>query len=290
MLIEIIARNMVATKPTMSSEELLLLEPDSIENIKVILSATADETYPHRKKTRRGKKKSYVERMGDNFLASPTTDAENVSCGFHLTSPYSRQCEGGNRNVSNNSPIRRKNKLRPAYSPKAPHNSTQFLMDDNLENQTLSENLFLQEEISIYENDHLKKESSASSPSNFSTSSAGSSPCYVTCSENLSESLSLDEDYSSLEDIDSRINYFEQDFEAIYCKMRAEELSKMSKQELVDSVLKLKSKLEKFECNEIEDDIKSSETSLNSPSLTTLVEENRRLQLENECLKKELTL
>ncbi|XP_046335159.2 uncharacterized protein LOC124117373 [Haliotis rufescens] len=130
----------------------------------------------------------------------------------------------------------RKFYVRPRYSPKAPHNSTQFIMDDQHHCLVNNEHIFdfsRCDEMSMYFNNE-----------DASQGSAQGSP-HSDCDCANSHSSALENELNNLQLNASQ--YMANDFESFYNQLRAEELSKLSKDELVDELLSIEEKVSDFE-------------------------------------------
>ncbi|XP_046546241.1 protein HEXIM1-like [Haliotis rubra] len=182
-----------------------------------IIEEMADTEEVKMKKTRRGKRCGRRTRRGEKSwdeMAQPSFSSD----------------------MDTKSVKGRKFYVRPRYSPKAPHNSTQFIMDDQHHCLVNSEHIFdfsRCDEMSIYCNDEdASKGSAQGSPS---------SECDCTSPH----SCSWENELNNLQLNSSQ--YMANDFESFYNQLRAEELSKLSKDELVEEILSMEEKVSGFE-------------------------------------------
>ncbi|XP_062583085.1 protein HEXIM1-like [Saccostrea cucullata] len=235
------------------------------------------------KKTRRGKKKN--RNLRDTHEVSEIKgNLENcLSC--ERLSPYDGDSEGMSpvkkyrqRQAKGNR--RRQTILRPRYSPKAPHNSTQFLMDDHF---TYScEFLGFESPDPWGQRLHYSDDSDAS---------------IVEPPEPADDSLlfQMDDLNDSINSADQDTKAFmEKDFEDAYNSIQIDEASRLSKSELISAICSMESKAEL-----LEKELECSPTSVQFTEVKTrrqrkkgvinqLKRENLNLQRENDQLKRML--
>lgn len=242
------------------------------------------------KKTRRGKKKNRNVR-DNNEVSDSNGDLENcLKC--ERLSPYQAYDGDSEEGVSTLKKIRmRRNRggvkkrqavLRPKYSPKAPHNSTQFLMDDHC----------------TYSCEYLGFES----PDPWGQRLQYSDDSDTSIVDPPAPEIADDSLLFQMDDINDSINsadqdtkaFMEKDFEEAYHSIQCDEISRLSKSELISSICAMESKAELLE-KELE---KSPEiikfTGVRSRRhrtkgvISQLKKENLSLQRENEQLKRKL--
>ncbi|KAK3601577.1 hypothetical protein CHS0354_027822 [Potamilus streckersoni] len=231
------------------------------------------ENFVKKKRTRRGKKHS--KQRGSVNIAATTLDLSlgdlatlDLSLGNRIsdlenlssTAENSRDC----------SKIRKTRRLlRPYYSPKAPENSTQFIMDAHCENLNLFSSLYPpvefgkasrcdqsidDQDVNIFEdlmeNDLVHRVPEA----------------YV-----QDDNLSFD---------NSVALFMQDDFEQVYRIAREDELNEMSREDLIRALFEMEQKLDKF---------KSSTCTITSEKqrggISQIKVKNQHIQEENKRLQ-----
>ena len=258
------------------------------------------------KKTRRGKKcgrrsrgRSWSDDCGEcalNILSDPLSSnsilhQQNETDQLDLTrvkfhSPYNvneQSLKGKNRRY-----------IRPRYSPKAPHNSTQFIMEDHECEysgvQALSEYPEVVEEFySCRDADESKKNVSSIlySPKRMSGGSES----------NGSTNSDLELDVENLQ-IDNTFVFMANDFENCYHNARTEELSELSRDNLIEKiigmenkVMELEHKLSKINKMSHKQNLNQRTTShsIKSEFMSDLVQQLQSLKQE-KCLLKQMKI
>ncbi|XP_067684103.1 protein HEXIM1-like [Haliotis asinina] len=180
-----------------------------------IIEEMADTEEVKTKKTRRGKRCGRRTRRGEK--------------NFDEMAESSFSADMDTKSVKG-----RRFYVRPRYSPKAPHNSTQFIMDDQHHCLVSSEHIFdfsRCDEMLMYDEDTSKGSAQGSPRSECDCTSPR--PCAwetELCNMHLTST-----------------QYMANDFESFYNQLRAEELSKLSKDELVEEILSMEEKVSGFE-------------------------------------------
>lgn len=248
-----------------------------------------------RKKTRRGKKNNTKHRFVDDLGSHPIAGSENsrvpdCSCGSTPRSGY-KPYERTTPSPQKSSRKSRKGKLRPFYSPKAPHNDNQFLMEDRLGNNSFEENLnigmlFVEDfPFSVGSKSVPTSPEKESSEEEMSESefSPKYEPKYNTATSPFND-FNFEYSYGD-DDHDSRFNFYEQDFEEFYKTSREDELSTLSRDQLIESVVSLEKRLTSLEKTGEPKKEKTSEDSMQNMmyELRMLQEENQRLKEECAC-------
>lgn len=180
-------------------------------------------------------------------LAVETDESYDTSVPIPLSSTY--YCGASNQQRI----------LRPLEVPKAPSNSTQFIMDDH-ENCNLY--------VSFESPSRYKRRRRSSETS---TDAANGEYCTSPCMGYHD----IDYEYESPDDLDQTA-FFEKDFEMIYRRAREEELIALSRSDLVSQLIELERK-----ANSIEQMLNGD-----VPSVAFLQEELLKLQEENTLLRK----
>merc|ERR1711976_295571 len=176
-----------------------------------------------RKKTRRGKKKKFSSFIEDVMSETENDVSQCSQCGTvpsksKSMNPYDK-CHSPRKQG------RKKGHLRPSCSPKAPHNSTQFLIEDHLGNQTFDEqslNLKLMLEDYCQQDKEHCVPSVTQSPVKVGSSCQDSvsdsefSPRHPSVSTVSSPVSDIDYDYDVFGNLDSRISFYVHDFEVVY--------------------------------------------------------------------------
>uniref|UniRef100_T1J856 Uncharacterized protein n=1 Tax=Strigamia maritima TaxID=126957 RepID=T1J856_STRMM len=209
------------------------------------------------KKTRRGKKRKLRNDSSplvqDEKGESATENGENDKvCENDF---WQRPPEKVPKNCNSS----RSRILRPTEVPKAPENSTQFIMDDH-------------EDCNLY----------FSFETRIRAQSGGKKGNSINCNSNEHDQFlglqDIDFEYESPDDFD-RNAFVEQDFEIIYRRAREEELSAFSREEMVRQCIELEQRALELEqqLSRIDPDI----------VITRLQEELLRLQEESSILKDE---
>ena len=237
----------------------------------------------HKKRRRKQSKSKRGGRRGPRaVLAGLTTNPDACHCvrGDDVASwPDSHAHPKQGQDVKKNLKL-----LRPRYSPRAPQNSTQFLMDDHLAWELDLEQYSPDYERSMY------------------------SPDLAASGFSGSES---DVDSSELNDVDDTYAYMAKDFEIAFRDAQEERMSNMSHSELVSKILSLEERLEMLSehSNEVDNILNNdtysevNTTSLSPPhnsssavqvplvtsGLQDLEMEIQRLRAENNRLKNEIT-
>lgn len=252
-----------------------------VQEMEIEISVSTESEMRRFKKTRRGKKRRLKPFSEDSESPShsPTsnyhnhqfTESENdnqkESMSIPLRNPDPLELESTSEETA--FPVatistphcagsgNQKRLLRPLEVPKAPNNSTQFIMDDH-ENC----NLYLSfESPSRYK--RRRRSTGASSGNEYCTS-----PCMGY--------HDIDYEYESPDDLDSTA-FFEKDFEMIYSRAREEELVTLSRNELISQLIELEGKANSYEQLLSSGDV---------PSVASLQEELLKLQEENALLRK----
>ena len=231
-----------------------------------------------KKKTRRGKKKtlkSLRDRINHTDILGLEEENSNNACADCGVSPLRESKDSIFKMYKRNS----RGTLRPRYSPKAPHNSTQFLMDDQYmefpsdKTQGNTEDSDNSHSVSFYEYSNIQQE-------NF-YDDYGINTLFRDEDDGISKKLCSD-----------TAIFMEVNFESEYRDVRSEELKKMSTKELCDSIIhmedkasQLESELEMMYSDSRESNIPVGKHQKYSNVICKLKEENRRLQNENEYLR-----
>ena len=234
-------------------------------------SMTGDESdiqeWRMRKKTRRGKKKRRGTRnatLGQKERETPET--ANRCSKFDLL-------EDKGWNGTNNSALKekrnrrykksRQNFLRPRFSPKAPHNSNQFLMDDRL----------------TYSHDFTNLDS----PDVF-----GERMSNEYFLDNSPENGHLmDFEASFYQDSDTK-DFMIRDFEEEYRHVRFDQLKNFSKTELMDKLLAMEKRAEDLE-KKLDRSPRHEDSAIEEKSaMSSLSEQIELLKAENARLSEKL--
>ncbi|XP_060079176.1 protein HEXIM1-like [Ylistrum balloti] len=240
-----------------------------------------------KRKTRRGKKKKEFGSI-EKFPAKYSDESCHIDCGFSSC----RYCMNESIDICNRTDAKclkdtRRKKTRqihrPRYSLKAPHNSTQFIMDGHLKDQSFYDNFDSPE----YSCDTSK-----------TLHELGYSP--NSCSDYGLDTLFRDSEIMDfgMATTDT-VAFMEQDFESVMRNAQMDEISNLSKEELLKRVLVMAEKSEQLE-KELEQS--SSDRSFfgdndstlgNNISgqgyLSKLLQENVKLKHENHQLKEMLS-
>ncbi len=221
------------------------------------------------KKHRRGKKKPCRELFND---------LPSVSCEYGDQDRFmaNRECEVQMITGPSKRGRRGQKLLRPPYSPKAPHNSTQFLIEDRLNanngyHMELGfESPFYLDEPSLYGYNDLAQSEKVSVTK--------TSPSYP----------NIDFSCSPLEETDVA-SFMEKDFEDIFSCLREDSLAEKSKSELILDVHSLEERLQKtehrFRLHHRHTGRQTQNTEYTSQN--ALLKELEKLKSENEHLKSE---
>ena len=244
-----------------------------------------------RKKTRRGRKKRCKCRF--TFDENPS-----CSCAARFDIDSETDCQVDIQNQKNN--IKRRNMLRPSSSPKAPRNTTEFLMDDhlasrqpnfyNLDNSFNKDSKFspvspalrLSEEDSEFDNNCLLDHEEQCVPGMTVV------PFTTFRKSKMSPAFSdIDYKYESYEEgFDETFNFQQQDFETAYTSILEETLQKESKSDLIEKIMFTEKKLVALEKTYSKlEDAKSVDIDKLMKELQDLQAENRTLKEENKLLK-----
>ncbi|XP_050414178.1 protein HEXIM1 [Patella vulgata] len=182
--------------------------------------------------------------------------------------------------------------IRPRYSPKAPHNSTQFLMGDH-------ESLMCRndDDVEFYEPSYPEKDNFINyqiENNDFDLSNYTNE--FSTSNSNGIEDFDLSDNFETrnFDEADS-VMFMLNDFNQMYDSVRVEQLSSLSKCELIDAVKKLENEVNIRENKLIRTPSKSlgltpkklSNRKLNS-NLKDLLSELDQLKSENLSMKKEI--
>ena len=240
------------------------------------------------KKTRRGKKKNRISLDSNNEVSEMKDDLENCLRCERLSPYHYQSYDGESEGVSpiKKSRMRRKRRqaiLRPKYSPKAPHNSTQFLMDDHCSPSC--------EFLGFESPDPWGQRLQYSDESD--TSIVDPPAPHEIADESLL--FQMDDLNESINSADQETKAFmEKDFEEAYHSIQCDEISRLSKSELISAICSMESKAEQLE-KELERSPESVEfTGVKSKRQRTkgvisqLKKENLNLLRENEQLKRML--
>lgn len=194
-----------------------------------------------RKKTRRGKKR-IGKKFNQNFDSSTLLTEDNH---LHTSDEIDKcpnclvvadECERLRKVKTKSSRRKSRQKLRPRYSPKAPRNSTQFLMDDHFLNSINFVNFESPE--MIYEDRYY--ENMSPDEMDIDRSSQSLMKLSSRCSSDV-ETCDNDEEFYK-----DTYTFMEKDFENTYENARYEEFEKLSKKELVDKILEMEREASKL--------------------------------------------
>lgn len=222
-----------------------------------------------KRKTRRGKRKNR-RCFHNNTTAVSDTDS-SISCA--MCRDVISECRYIHGNLSKKS---KRRQLRPRYSPKAPRNSTSFIMDDHIENA----NGYLD-----YESPELNFEQKVDDSWTFS-------PDYFTrlgCSDDVDV---CDVEFEN--NFTKSLDFMKNDFESAYNASREEELFKLSKNELIKEICKMEERADFLSIN-LDKTISKSDNENHvvyignqnlkmKLNIQSLHEENKSLLVENEAL------
>lgn len=251
------------------------LSYDNIEESKMDITNISQQEFSKsqvcetisRRKTRRGKKKNRnVSRLENSGCCQ---QKEIDSCNQCLT--LMAECDYIHEKMSRKSGRRTGRLLRPRYSPKAPRNYTSFIMDDHLENAYG----YLSYESPESNFDQRVDDDWSVSPDYFSR--LGSSDNVELCNEDI-ENDNLD--------CAKTLDFIKNDFESTYNSSRVEELSKLTKDDLMVAICKMEDRAEQLSKNLDNVDLHDKSPSLSmKQNILSLQNENKKLQIENEALK-----
>jgi hypothetical protein len=198
------------------------------------------------KKTRRGKKRNRIFRDSHEVCETDGNLENSLNCERLSPSPYDGASDVSpvkNSRIQQSPGLKRRQAiLRPKYSPKAPKNSTQFLMDDHFS----------------YSCDFLSIES----PDPWEQRQQVSDHAVLELPEVADDSLSF-----QMDDLNECINradeetkaFMEKDFEDAYHSIQCDEVSRLSESELIAAICSMESKAEHFE-KELENSSSQSRT------------------------------
>lgn len=220
---------------------------------------------------------------------------------FYLTSPTnplkleeSKSSKRGSDVRMGKTSKRRKHTLRPGYSPMAPSNYTQYLINDHYESSgdspcTVPE-LIEQSYNDLSKQDHLSMYDSVNTDisDNLSHDSACCNRASATCSP-----FQMDIDYEyQPSDHSTTLSFMQQDFEDAFLGYKVTQLYSKNKDELISEIIELEHVLESKE-TKLKYSPELSCSQVSSVNLRQLVQEldqlrysNVLLQEENKCLKK----
>ncbi|VDI49616.1 Hypothetical predicted protein [Mytilus galloprovincialis] len=252
------------------------LSYDNIEETKMDISNISQQEFSEtqvceticRRKTRRGKKKNRnLSRLENGGCCQ-----ENEIDSCNQCSTLMEECDYIHEKMTRKSGRKRTGRLlRPRYSPKAPRNYTSFIMDDHLENAYG----YLDYKSPESNFDQRVDDGWSVSPDYFSR--LGSSDNVDFCDEDI-ENENLD--------CAKTLDFIKNDFEFTYNSSRTEELSKLTKDDLIVAIRKMEDHAEQLSKNldnvELQD--KSPRLSMER-NIRNLQNENKKLQIENEALK-----
>jgi hypothetical protein len=220
-----------------------------------------------KRKTRRGKRKNRSSGCFHNNT-SITAVSETDSCA--MCRDVISKCHYIHGNLSKKS---KRRQLRPRYSPKAPRNSTSFIMDDHIENA----NGYLDYESPEFNFEQKVDDSWTFSPDYFSRLGCSDDVdvCDVEFENNFTKSL----------------DFMKNDFESAYNASREEELFKLSKNELIKEICKMEDRAEFLSINldktigktDHENHVGNQNLKMKL-NIQSLHEENKSLLVENEAL------
>lgn len=195
--------------------------------------------------------------------------------------PYDKLSWSERRDLEEKETVRANQKREDAFKhghPVAPYNTTQYLMEDHIQNEEINPDLHTEGQ--IHRNNSRESR------------------------DGVGESSESSEEYSSTvsddEEIENDSSYQEHQFTETYDNMAAERLRNMSKDELIKDYVELESKLDRLEKRYKRRQMRSkdcdSSGSLSSGGeeffdiemLKRFQEENIRLKEENEQLKKKV--
>ncbi|OWF41559.1 hypothetical protein KP79_PYT11856 [Mizuhopecten yessoensis] len=242
-----------------------------------------------KRKTRRGKKKREFGSV-EKFPMKSTTDSCDIDCVYYSCQYCTKECLCDQKNKKFSKETRRNRSrqiLRPRYSPKAPHNSTQFIMDGHLKDQTFYNH---------FDSPEYPCETTKMIPElEYSPNSRSSD-------------YGLDTLFRDTEIIDfgtattDTVAFMEQDFESAMRTAQIDELSNMPKEELLKRVLVMADRAEHLEKeleqsssdsshlgDEDDDSMIGSNTKNGRGYLSKLYKENVKLKSENQQLKEMLS-
>ena len=249
-------------------------------------SRETDEACSRRKKTRRGKK-----RYG--HFSSEVLVEDIAGCGCNHNDHISKRQQGNKQCSMARSKARKfKHSLRPSSSPKAPHNSTQFLIDDHIRSKDPIDLPVKSVQCgqsawsvgNLHETDSFYNDSSCYL--------MDSDQCLSPSSTKFNGTLSPDFNPADMcksinRDEDQMMAFLEQDFEQVYREFKEQELASKDQNELLFGVQRLVSNASKLQGlvqnrnpHETQLDLASLQTELKS-----LKEQNEQLTKENKQLK-----
>jgi hypothetical protein len=243
------------------------------------------------KKHRRGKKQKPYQKM---FSDLPADRSHECYCGDKNNMEAEDDWSLVNQMNENVQQTMAKGKrlIRPPYSPRAPRNSTQFLIADGMGQYSYIDWLIEQQEAYVYSPLYKDQDEVTmfDTPSKVSQAQSPHSPSYP--------KLDLD-NCDSTEEMDM-VSFMEKDFENQFsdyssCHFQPKELAlaKKSKDELLADVVSMEKKLieaeEQIENTKIEQELKHRAETMQLRSLMRELEElksqNRRLTQENVELR-----
>lgn len=241
-----------------------------------------------KRKTRRGKKKKEFGGI-EKF---PSSDFDKEVCPSECVFSSCHYCNDTDLNHTKRKRSRRSRQiLRPRYSPKAPPNSTQFIMDSHMKYDrlyALFDSPEYQESIYTCNDQRLGEEDS---PASDHVVDFGVDTLFR-------ESEIVDYGTATTD----TLAFMEQDFESAMKNAKVDELSSMTKEELLKKVLDMADRAEflekeleqssssdgSFDSNQ--EDVDSDSRQSERGYLSKLQQENGKLKLENEHLKAQLGL
>ncbi|OWF48675.1 protein HEXIM-like [Mizuhopecten yessoensis] len=185
--------------------------------------------------------------------------------------PYDKLSWNERRELEERETVRANQKREEAFAhghPVAPYNTTQFLMEDHIKNESLN-SPYVQED----EEEHLSRHDSRESRSGSRSSDY---------SDETTSTSSEDEDH-----------FMEKEFSETYDNIHAERLQMMSKDELIKDYVEMEAKLERLEKRYKNKRQKRESKNNSSASLSSEGEESvdleaaRKFEDENKLLKDE---